>query len=171
MIDLTNILKDAPKGTELYCPIYGILTFDSICEPKHEHDYAIKTLYNDTPIYFTKYGRYTTKEVGECVLFPSENNRSWDNVDFKPKREDLPNYTPVVTFSTNPSIPQELIILYYDKNGHCYVNENSSVPIAHIVPVDKFDFKTLSYNPEDDYGFDFSVCTSKDIINLLKKFC
>lgn len=157
MIDLTEILKHAPSGTNLYCPIFGEVEFVELITPERETDFAIKTKFGDRYVYFTKYGRYNKFESGECLLFPSSTNRSWEGISFKPKRKDAPKFTPMVIFHDTPTEPHELVILRYNENGHCFFDKQS-IPTIHAVPVDKFDFKNLSWNAEDDYGLqvDFS---------------
>lgn len=72
-IDLTKILKDCPKGTKLYSPIFGEVDFKEIRDDK----YPIITksgLYNPT---FTEEGFYYDDAGKECLLFPSKDQRDW----------------------------------------------------------------------------------------------
>jgi hypothetical protein len=168
MIDLTTILKDAPEGTTLYSPIFGDITFVELIEPKSEDDYAIKTKFGKLTIYFTKHGKYN--RYGECMLFPSSENRSWENVSYKPKREDLLQLTPVVTFTQHPKYLQELVILPYCKDGRCFIDNNEkTIPTIHAIPVDKFDFVNLTWNEEDDYGYRTDG-EEIDVMKLFKEF-
>lgn len=75
-INIVEILKDCPKGMELYSPIYGkveLLKVDSNSE------YSIKTVTSiDRPASFTPYGRlYENYPSAECLLFPSREMRDW----------------------------------------------------------------------------------------------
>lgn len=75
-INIAEILKDCPKGMELYSPIYGkvgLLKVDSNSE------YSIKTVTSiDRPASFTPYGRlYETYPSAECLLFASREMRDW----------------------------------------------------------------------------------------------
>ena len=74
-IDLTKILKDCPVGTKLYSPIYGEIYFE---EMRSNGKYPIititKSIYAAT---FTKEGFYYADEDGECILFPSKDQRDW----------------------------------------------------------------------------------------------
>ena len=70
-IDLTKILKDCPKGTKFYSPIFGVVDFKEICGDK----YPIITksgIYNPA---FTEKGFYYDDVDGECLLFPSKDQR------------------------------------------------------------------------------------------------
>ena len=77
-IDLTKILKDCPKGWEMYSSVYGKVTFSSI---EYNVDYPIKFLFikNNEEIWgsVTKEGIHNNSYNGECTLFPSENQRDW----------------------------------------------------------------------------------------------
>ena len=74
-IDLTKILKNCPVGTKLYSPIYGEIYFE---EMRSNGKYPIititKSIYAAT---FTKEGFYYADEDGECILFPSKEQRDW----------------------------------------------------------------------------------------------
>ena len=91
MTDLTKILKDAPQGTKLYSPIFGEVTFEELLNSESDSDFSIKTSYNGRNVYFTKYGRYDKSNSGECMLFPSKDHMSWENVSFKPAKPIPPN--------------------------------------------------------------------------------
>ena len=74
-IDLTKILKDCPKGTKLYTSNFGEVKFQQI------------GIYNEYPIIvelktgafegFTPDGKLLSNHNGECVLFPSKDQRDW----------------------------------------------------------------------------------------------
>ena len=73
-INLVEILKDCPKGTKLYSPIFGDIYFKEI-----HSDYKLSILvengvYNAS---FTKEGLYYDDANGECLLFPSKEQRDW----------------------------------------------------------------------------------------------
>ena len=75
-INIAEILKDCPKGMELFSPIYGkveLLKVDSNSE------YSIKTVTSiDRPASFTPYGRlYENYPSAECLLFASREMRDW----------------------------------------------------------------------------------------------
>lgn len=85
-MDIVEKLKDCPKGTVLYSPLLGEVAFKCI---GGEEDYPIqvesKNGYNTYE--FTSEGKYFISHPdGECILFPSKDNRDWST--FKaPKKE------------------------------------------------------------------------------------
>lgn len=159
MTDLTKILKDAPQGTKLYSPIFGEVTFEELLNSESDSGFSIKTSYNGRNVYFTKYGRYDKSNSGECMIFPSKDHMSWENVSFKPAKPDLPRNTLMVTFVKNPKFPQEVVLLHYTTKGHCTYNDfkggegDIEVKPPHAIPFDKFNFETMSWDPADDYGY------------------
>ena len=76
-IDLTKILKDCPKGTRLYSTIYGDVKFSHIS--KDSRCPIILHTYKGGVTVVTKHGRHNIdyETEGECVLFPSKEQRDW----------------------------------------------------------------------------------------------
>ena len=88
ILNLVEILKDAPKGTKLWSPICGECELDKIDTRDTVCNYAIYCLaVNDhSPVRFAANGKYTLcYDDGECVLFPSKENRDWST--FKVSKE------------------------------------------------------------------------------------
>ena len=76
-IDLTKILKDCPKGFELYSSIHGKVIFHEIDE--YDWDYPIYCKdYKGDYITFSKKGYLLTEYSDvECVLVPSKEQKDW----------------------------------------------------------------------------------------------
>ena len=74
-IDLTEILKDCPKGTKFYTSIFGEVEFDSIDDDKI-YPIIIRLSENNTES-LTADGKMYENLDGECILFPSREQRSW----------------------------------------------------------------------------------------------
>lgn len=77
-IDLTNILKDCPKGWKFYTPVWGEVIFIEIKKNKDcLFPICICTTINSCTN-LTKDGRYLISRTGtECILFPSKDQRDW----------------------------------------------------------------------------------------------
>ena len=75
-INLTKILKDCPKGTKLYSTIFGEVEFIE-CDDLYQIVVAKEGRY----YYFTSQGAFIFERIkyhmGECVLFPSKDQRDW----------------------------------------------------------------------------------------------
>lgn len=77
-IDLTKILKDCPKGTFLWSKVHGPVEFQGIIDspicPISTYYYTGKSTYDAS---FTKEGSIDPHFKGECLLFPSKEQRDW----------------------------------------------------------------------------------------------
>lgn len=78
-INIAEILRDMPKGTKLYSPLFGECNLDNVCTSDRK-TYPITLLTSaDTLVSFTKNGHYVDGfEDAECSLFPSAKMRCWD---------------------------------------------------------------------------------------------
>ena len=136
-IDLTKILKDCPKGTKLYSTVYGVVRFDEIDKDK---TYPISLFVN--PTFFasvTSDGRHLEGYNGECILFPSKDQRDWSKFSapwykkerFNPKTlkpfdkvivRDGSRYTWVCNFFSHIINECDLSLPYkYMSTNSCYV--------------------------------------------------
>lgn len=71
-INIAEILKDCSKGTKLYTPLFGEVTFG-----KDEKYSIIVYKLDGIKTSFTEEGHYTAYPNSECVLFPSSEMRDW----------------------------------------------------------------------------------------------
>ena len=83
-INLCEILKDCPKGTKLWSPVWGRVTFETI------------DAFDDLVYILTHKGVHITLDNGkfdadgECIIFPSKDQRDWSKFERfwdKPKVE------------------------------------------------------------------------------------
>ena len=78
-IDLTEILKDCKEGTKLYCTLLGEIEFVCIEDDCEVIQIVVRDKYTDE-YKFTKEGKYYNVEDGECLLFPSKDQRDWSKL-------------------------------------------------------------------------------------------
>ena len=85
-LDLCLILKDCPKDTKLYCTFLGDVLFSKIEDNKIfiHTSYAVYSFYSD--------GKFTYE--GECVLFPSREQRDWSKFKVPIKKFDPKDFKP-----------------------------------------------------------------------------
>lgn len=87
-LNLVEILKDCKPGIKLYSPLFGEVIYRNISE---KHIFPINMDYydNDGKVFvasFCKDGRYLNLGNGECMLFPSKDQRDWNKFKVnKPK--------------------------------------------------------------------------------------
>ena len=99
-LNLAEILKDCPSGTKLYSPVYGDVELEKVIQVEDdflssiEDDiYPIKIKLNNNSLdNFTKDGRMFEDYNGECMLFPSKDQRDWSK--FKPEQHKKPKFDP-----------------------------------------------------------------------------
>ena len=122
-LNLVEILKDCPKGTKLYSTVLGEVEF---CAVEHNNTYPICVKDNIGNIgWLTSNGKFVEKFDGECVLFPSKDQRDWSK--FKPKKpkfdpKTLKPFDKVLVRLTKNCIWNVTFFSHYDKevNWGCY---------------------------------------------------
>lgn len=86
-MNIAEILKYCPEGTKLYSLVDGEVTLRRIEDPEYLQ-YPIEVITNNhKSIFYTKDGLYTP--FGECVLFPSKDQRNWNKFRIPVKKGDI----------------------------------------------------------------------------------
>ena len=129
-IDLTNILKDCPKGWKFYSTLYGEVEFEKI---KKESEYPI--------VIITKHGNnsdiksdgryYGEYDDGECTLFPSKDQRDWNKFSAPWYKKDKFDPKTLQPFDK---------VLVRDLNGHNWVCDLFS----YIKECTQFPYKCMA---------------------------
>lgn len=73
-INIAELLKDCPSGMELYSPIFGELKFNEVNAINNR---ILVVQQNDYITEFESDGRLINCKNGECLLFPSKDQRDW----------------------------------------------------------------------------------------------
>ena len=82
-LNLVEILKDCPEGTKLYSPVYGDVELVEV-RLNSSSDFPIEVrLSNNSLEGFTLDGRLNEDFNGECMLFPSKDQRDWSKFNIK----------------------------------------------------------------------------------------
>ena len=84
-LNLVEILKDCPEGTKLYSPVFGEVKFESINDIIGP---IIVTTNTGNAECFTADGKMYTYYNGECLLFPSKEQRDWSKFNVKKPKFD-----------------------------------------------------------------------------------
>lgn len=95
-MNIAKILECCPNGTELYSPVYGKVTLEEII---NNGQYPIKVITDDGYIrFYTKEGKlFDNRPDGECVLFPSKEQRDWSKFNVNDQvaaQETKPQFKP-----------------------------------------------------------------------------
>lgn len=92
MLDLVEILKNCPKGTKLYSMAHGEVTLNYV--GTEDANYPISVIWGDGTASFTRYGRYSIESDGECILFPSKDQRDWSKFKVPVEKFDYSTLKP-----------------------------------------------------------------------------
>jgi hypothetical protein len=118
-MSLAKILKNCPKGIKLYSPIYGEVEFTEVSVVTG----SIGCKTNGCTVYFHSDGTYY--KGGECMLFPSKEQRDWDEFMIPFRDGDV-----IIRTEFNPGCKQYNIAIFSNYNAnstnkmtvHCQVN-------------------------------------------------
>lgn len=81
-MNIAEILKYCPKGIKLYSPTWGNVKLIEVTS-----DEVIKIKVSNFTEELTSDGRYSIN--GECVIFPSKDQRDWSKFRLPVKRGDI----------------------------------------------------------------------------------
>ena len=85
-LNLIELLKDCPKGTKLYSTVYGEVKFDGI---ENVSEYPVCFVKSDGYIVsVTAQGLALACYDGECIIFPSREQRDWSKFKVKKPKFD-----------------------------------------------------------------------------------
>ena len=126
-IDLTKILKDCPKGFKLYSLLHGEVSFRGIDETSDypiTYDYPIMGCMGESTsaFYLTRNGSYSSNYNGDCILFPSKEQRDWSKFTatwYKKEKFDPKTLMPFDRVLIKDVIWSAGIFSHYNKNV-CY---------------------------------------------------
>ena len=113
-LNLIEILKDCPKGTKLYSMIHGDVEFVSVSQLL---EYPIEVKLSDNSFdSFTNDGRINVEYSGECLLFPSKDQRDWSKFKVKKPKFDPKTLKPFDKVLTRDRFDEEW---YCNLFSHC----------------------------------------------------
>ena len=88
-INLCQILKDCPKGTKLWSPVWGDITFETI---DAIDDLVYILTHKGVYITLDRDGKFDAD--GECIIFPSKDQRDWNKFKAPIKRFNPEEFKP-----------------------------------------------------------------------------
>ena len=117
-LDLTKILRGCPEGTKFYNSVYGEVIFVGVDENNYYSIelkvYAKNNLCSKT-VFVTKEGIMWDYYDGECILFPSKDQRDWS------KFERFWDKLKIERFNSNTFQPFDKVLArdYSNDNWEC----------------------------------------------------
>ena len=158
-INIAEILRDMPKGTKLYSPLFGKCEYIAVVDNKYS--IAIKAQRTDGAIsrFLMKDGRYFGGyEDTECLLFPSAKMRDWSkffkrgDIVYNPRSQ---MYAVFECWANDDYTEFNTTINYYKDNTfgkeevcdtECFVKANDEQKALFIAAAEKY--YGGKYNPE-----------------------
>lgn len=119
-LNLVEILKDCPKGTKLWSPICGECTLESIDDSKYPITLLFQRGESIEYCYLTEHGHYLTNTSGECMLFPSKDNRDWST--FKVEK---PKWNPDTLQPFDKVLVRDDVSQYWCGNLYLYTDKET----------------------------------------------
>ena len=95
-LNLCEKLAECPKGTKLWSPLFGECEFAGFSLGENPTRFYVRCGEMEQGLSFDRYGHYF-KSSEECLIFPSKDNRDWDNWECpkaKPERFDPETFQP-----------------------------------------------------------------------------
>ena len=125
-LNIAEILKNKPKGTNLYSPLFGNVYLLGV------DNNIIRIKYHEEIVIFFGDGRYYNYPESEPLLFPSKEMRDWSK--FAWKKGDL-----LVNSCGFQCIFKEWASNDYTKFNGCYSNSRDGYEDISNARTDKFD--------------------------------
>ncbi len=157
-INIAEILRDMPKGTKLYSPLYGKCKFEKISN-NNEFPVVVYPEIKTSPVSFTKYGHYLYEvEDADCVLFPSDKMRCWSkffkrgDIVYNPHsqmyavfecwaNDDYTEFNTTINYYKDHTFSEEEVC-----DTECFVKANDEQKTLFIAAAEKY--YGGKYNPE-----------------------
>ncbi len=139
MINIAEILKNCPEGTKLYSPAFGECVLSKVLKGN-----IIEVIINSNASdgYFNEYDQLYF-DMGECLLFPSKNNRDWNTFPrFKP-------FDKVVARSDGEIWTAELFSRYNQSTNYPYSCIGSNY--SECLPYNERTAKLIGTDNDYDY--------------------
>ena len=92
MLDLVEILKNCPVGTKLYSTIHGEVVLNRVIDDNVYYQIYVNCITG--LVGYTRDGRFDRRCDGECVLFPSKDQRDWSKFKAPVKKFDYNTLQP-----------------------------------------------------------------------------
>ena len=141
-IDLTKILKDCPKGFELYTPLYGKVFFLHVYENAM---FSIQVRQEPIGIIsFTKDGHFFTDTPNsECLLLPSHEMRDWSKFTAPWLKKE--RFDPKTLKAFDKVLVKDNESLTWKINMFSHINNKAEYPYCCLLSFYKY---CIPYNDE-----------------------
>ena len=147
-LNLVEILKDCPNGTKLYSPIFGEVEFEEVYNDAI-YPIAVKAKTNPIEgecteqfIYLGPSGIFDLSYNGECMLFPSKEQRDWSK--FKVKK---PKFSPKTLRSFDKVLARDTYKGLWRCTFYSHKREINNSPYIYITSDSAYTY-CIPYNDD-----------------------
>ena len=178
-INIAELLKDCPKGMELYSPIFGELKFNEVNTINNR---ILVVQQNDYIAEFESDGRLINCKNGECLLFPSKGKTTWEGFhrpfmdgDIVVCTNESCTFTAIFKGMRNGSSFYRYGVMY-DNEFRCLVNDWSDFNDSCRLATEEEKEKLFKAIKDNGYKWDTETKTLKKLtpnkfdITTLKPF-
>lgn len=129
-INLVEILKDCPEGTILYSTVFGEVTLKTVKTDGRSFPIEICTETDGEETYMAN-GKLSICNSAECTLFPSKDQRDWNNFQGPVKHKKFKPFEKVLVIEYEEENPVWTAAFY----------SHWSVTLKRHVSVEEFCYK------------------------------
>lgn len=142
-MNLIEKLKNVPKGTKLYTSIFGEVKFEKIAD--NRISVILKSETTPCRFVFSADGKYS--DAGECVLFPSKENRDWNKFSIIEKGHRVMCSDSYNGWRLGEYVDNNTINAGYYSDGTRMLYR-----FKYIVPIENFDFNAENLDDNRKYS-------------------
>ena len=158
-MNIAEILKYCPKGTKLYSTAFGEVELINIAPLTKL--ITVQDIYNS---HFTFYSNGSYVLSGECVLFPSKDQRDWNKFRLPVKRGDIMmeidgNYPFIASgICTKDDFPRPKAICGMNKAGEIIIRNNNQWTSDFYIPASE-EVKKKLFDKITEAGYKWNADT------------
>ena len=140
-LNLVEILKDCPKGTKLYSSVFGMVELDHI-NIRTNYPIVIKLKGTEGYESLTSEGKMFVDYDGECLLFPSRENRDWSK--FKPKQ---PKFDPKTLQPFDKVLVRDKDLVRWRCTFYSHLREDNETEYKYVTAYNIYKY-CIPYNDD-----------------------
>lgn len=146
-MNIAEMLKNVPKGTKLYSPIFGDVILNKVSKFNIE---VLDTANNIQHFIYT--GLYDIN--GECMLFPSRENRDWNTFNYCPfKNGDVIIRNDGIFIAIFSHLGIEGLPYTKTVNYHCWVGNDGTIKYQKDYGIGSYLEFRLATEKEKEFFF------------------
>ena len=160
-LNLVEILKDCPKGMELWSPCWGDLTYNGIdwneyeswksYDDEDEGFFPIIMTLAEKEFSFNPYGKYV--DNGDVMIYPSKDNRDWSTFKVEKQKWNPDTLKPFDKVLVRDDVQEYWIgdfYLYTDKeSGSDFIYSCVASNYRVVIPYNEGTKHLLGTNKEE----------------------